>query len=441
MQYREIIEKGLSLGIEELEVYATTKETNTLKVFNGQVETYNLSNLFSVSIRGLYQGKMGYVSTETVDEESIEELLKLLIENAKVLTSSEKDFIYDGSGKYLEVDEVVADYKEHSFEEKVKMLKDLESRALASDPRIVRVGYCQYVEVSTRVDIFNSKGVNLSRNDSYMYVVLGVLAVDGEHNAMGYAADANFKFSELETDRVLKEAVENALATLGAGCIETGSYEVVFRNDVATEILQAFSSVFSGEAAMRKMSILTDKIGLKVFGDNIQIVDDPLYPDALIKSSFDDEGVPCRFKKVVENGVFNGFLHSQKTAHFFGCEPTGNGAKTNGSIVPSPTNLVLLPGLKSRSELIKGVKKGIYVTEVAGLHAGLNPISGAFNVQASGHIIEDGKIIKPVTLFVVSGNFFEMFNDIKEIGNDIEKRFTGFASPTIHVNKLAVSGK
>ena len=124
MQYREIIEKGLSLGIEELEVYATTKETNTLKVFNGQVETYNLSNLFSVSIRGLYQGKMGYVSTETVDEESIEELLKLLIENAKVLTSSEKDFIYDGSGKYLEDDEVVADYKEHSFEEKVKMLKD-----------------------------------------------------------------------------------------------------------------------------------------------------------------------------------------------------------------------------------------------------------------------------------------------------------------------------
>ena len=96
---------------------------------------------------------------------------------------------------------------------------------------------------------------------------------------------------------------------------------------------------------------------------------------------------------------------------------------------------------KTEDEIIATIEKGIYVTEVGGLHAGLNPISGAFNVQATGYMIENGKKTSPVTLFVVSGNFFEMMNNVEEIGNDIEKRFTGVSAPTLKIKSLAISGK
>ena len=87
------------------------------------------------------------------------------------------------------------------------------------------------------------------------------------------------------------------------------------------------------------------------------------------------------------------------------------------------------------------VEDGIYLTEVGGLHAGLNPISGDFNVQGTGFVIKNGKIDRPITLFVVSGNFYEMMNNVELIGNDIEKRFVGVACPTLKIKSLAISGK
>ena len=443
MRYEDIIKRGLELGFEEIELYSQNSEGNTVKLFNGELSNYNSSITFGMSIRGLYNGKMSYVYTETLEDSAIESLLQQLMENAKSLTSDEVEHVYPGGAKYQEVEELKADYHNYSLTDKVDLLKEISSSAKATDPRIVQVGYCQYVENEGKVRIMNSKGLNLERNTSYMVAVLGVVATDGKATTMGFAQDINTKFNEIERPRLIKESTESALGSLGAGSVESGQYPVVFCRDVSTDLLQAFASVFAGEAAIKKISILVDKVGTKVFGDNINIIDDPFFSNAIIKSPFDDEGVPCFTKHVVENGVFKGFLHSLKTARHFNVEPTGNGFKPGvaGAITTSPTNLYLQPGTLSEDEIIATVEKGIYVTDVSGLHAGLNPISGAFNVQASGYMIENGKKTKPITLFVISGNFYEMMNDVEAIGSNLSQRFVGVAAPSIKVSKLMVSGK
>ncbi len=443
MKYQDIIKKGLELGLEEIELYSQNSEGNVVKLFNGELANYNSSNTFGMSIRGLYNGKMAYVYTETLEEDEIESLLKQLIENAKALNSDEDEHVYGEKGKYQEVEELNADYKNHNLTEKVDLLKEIESSIKAKDPRIVQVGYCQYVENSSVVKIVNSKGLDLERKSSYMVTVLGAIASDGQNTTMGFAQDINTKFDAIEKERLVKEASESALGSLGAGRVDSGEYPVVFNRDVTTDILSAFSSIFSGEAALRKVSILVDKINQKVFGDNINIIDDPFCKEAIIKVPFDDEGVPCYTKHIVENGVFKGFLHSLKTAKYFNTKSTGNGFKAGvqGSISTDSTNMYLQPGSLSEDEIIATIDKGIYVTEVSGLHAGLNPISGAFNVQATGYMIENGKKTSPITLFVVSGNFFEMMNDVEYIGNNLNDRFVSVAAPTIKVRKLMVSGK
>lgn len=443
MTLERIIERGLELGLEAVEVYANTSESNTIKLDEGNLESYNIKEIFSVSIRALKDGKMAYVNSESLDDDAIESVLNSLVKNVNALDATEPEFMYEGGSTYVTVPEVKSDYKDHTTGEKIAMLKKMESEALAKSDKIVKIGYCQYSETSQKSTLMNSKGLNLSREMSYTSTFLGALAAENGQTALGFSGDINLAFNDIECDRIVEESTESALSQLGAGSIETGKYPVVFKRDVASEILSAFSSVFLGDSALRKMTLLTDKIGTKVFGDNITIVDDPFSDVALIKYPFDDEGVPCRTKNVVENGVFCGFLNTLKTANFLKAEPTGNGFKAGGtgSITASPTNLYLKEGSLTKDEIIATVENGIYVTEVNGLHAGLNPISGAFNVQASGFVIKDGKLDRPITLFVVSGNFYEMMNDVTEIGNDIEKRFVGVASPTIKIGTLTISGK
>ncbi len=443
MTIEKIIERGLSLGLEAVEVYASTSESNTIKLDDGKLDSYNMKELFSVSIRGLKDGKMAYVGSESLDDEAIEAVLAALVKNVEALDATEPEFMFEGGSTYREVPELASDYKAHTTGEKIAMLKKIEKEALEVSDKIKKIGYCQYSETSQKVTLMNSKGVNLSRSFSYVSTFLGALAAEGDQTVVGIAGDINVNFADLELSRLVRESTDTALSRLGAGFAATGKYPVVFKRDVASEILSAFSSVFLGDSALRKMTILTDKVGERVFGENITIMDDPFLDIALVKSPFDDEGVPCQTKAVVEGGVFKGFLHNLKTANFLGAAPTGNGFKAGaaGAVMTAPTNLYLKEGALSRDEIIATVEDGIFVTEVNGLHAGLNPISGDFNVQASGFLIKDGKLGAPITLFVVSGNFYEMMNNIEEIGCDIEHRFVGVGAPTLKVGALAISGK
>ena len=190
------------------------------------------------------------------------------------------------------------------------------------------------------------------------------------------------------------------------------------------------------------MSFLKDKLGEKIFGDNITLIYDPLSLDAPSQSSFDDEGVACFTKSVVENGVLKTYLHNLTTAAMMGTKSTGNGNKggVGSSVGVSPNNLYLKAGDVSFDDMVSSVENGVYVTSVQGLHAGLNPISGSFNLQSSGFMIENGKITKPVTLIILSGTLQQMLNNVKHVGSDFEFK-RGVGAPSILVESMAISGK
>lgn len=441
MTYQEIINLGLKKGIAEIELYAKSSTDKTLKVFNGALESYNAKELYSLSIRGLYNSKMGYASCESLNEDVINEALDKLITSCGLLTSTEVEEIFGEIVEYEKLEEVVSDASLYPLSEKIELLKSLERETLASDERIKKIGYCQYVETEGKVEIINSKGINLHRNFSYIVVVLGALGMENGQTNVGYVHQIETSFKNINKDKLIKDVVEKTVSGLCAGSVKTGEYPVVLDQEVATDLIQAFSSLFSGYAAMKNMTMLNGKKGEKVFGDNITLVDDPFCETSLIKVAFDDEAYPCKKRNVVENGVFTGFYHSLKTAKFFNETPTGNGFRSGNQIIPSPTNLYMLPGEYSKEQLYEGITEGVLITEVGGLHAGLNVVAGTFNIQSSGYMIRDGKIAEPVTLFVVSGNFFDMLNNVEKIGNDLPEKINDVAIPSLLVKGLMISGK
>ena len=151
--------------------------------------------------------------------------------------------------------------------------------------------------------------------------------------------------------------------------------------------------------------------------------------------------MPCKTIEVVKDGVFTGFFHNLRSAKFFNEIPTGNGFRHGASTSVAPVNLHIQEGSKSEEEIIASIEKGILITEVNGLHAGLNPISGNFNVQSSGYLIENGQKAAPITLFVISSNFYEMLNNVVEVANNTEPNFNGTASPSLYIREVQVSGK
>ena len=122
MTLQEVIKQGLALGLEEVEVYVSTSESNSLKLNDGELNAYNMKEIFGVSIRGLKNGKMGYVYTETLEDENVLAILKQLVENVNSLETNEPEFMFAGGASYQSVPEVKSDYKEHTTQEKIDFI-------------------------------------------------------------------------------------------------------------------------------------------------------------------------------------------------------------------------------------------------------------------------------------------------------------------------------
>ncbi|MGI6787577.1 MAG: TldD/PmbA family protein [Acholeplasmataceae bacterium] len=435
--YQKWIRQGLDKGLTDIEIYAVRTKDLTLSVYNSKVEEYTKSELHEVSIRGIYNNKFTSLSAENLSDENIDKLLDKLIENAKSLTIEEPAIIYEGSKNYPEVVDSVFDFDNVPFDQKVEYLLKLESEIKKSE-YVNQVEVATYSETYVETNLVNSKGLNLTRTKSYAYGYgLGIFQKNSDIKT-AYKIKVVKKFDDFDPVKQAQETIEEGVSKLGGLEIKSGTYPVVFSNEKFASILAVFSSIFSGTSAYRKMTALVGKEGQKIALDNITLVDDPLSKEAIFQYAFDDQGVACKTKKIVENGVFKGFMHDLKTAAIFNVEPTGN--SFGGRV--STTNFYLEPGDLSFDELIAPIEDGLYITDLQGLHAGVQPISGSFNLQASGFKIINGEVNHPVKMIVVSGNFFEILNSIKGLGNDLKiSELNGYGSPSVYVGDLAIGGK
>jgi len=140
---------------------------------------------------------------------------------------------------------------------------------------------------------------------------------------------------------------------------------------------------------------------------------------------------------MVEKGIFKTFLHNAETARALGQENTGHAFRTyRGILDVAPTNLYLEPVGNLRLE------KGVLVTEFMGLHAGANPVSLDFSLQALGLWVEEGEVRYAVENFAVAGNLLELLQAIEAVGDELDWEVIGsaFGSPLVAVAELSFAG-
>lgn len=442
----KIFIEGKNNGLKDMEVYYSTGSSLSLKVFQKELDGYSLSESEGLSLRGIYKGKMGYSYTEKVDETSIDQLVRDVAENATIIDSDDEEIIFEGSKDYKKVDSFNPDLSNVSEEEKIQFVKSLEEEAFKLDERIASVEVCAYGDGYGETIMSNTKGLYLQDKNNIAYTYIVVVAKEGEDIKTGMAYRTGNDFSKFNAEEIAKEAVNEALALLGANSVKSGDYNIIIRNSAAADLLEAFTGIFSAEAVQKNLSLLKGKIDEKIASDKFTLIDDPYMDGGLASKSFDGEGVACKYKKIVDKGVLKTYFHNLKTAKKDGIETTGNASKGSykSSINIAPSNFYVEKGERSLDEMIASVEKGIMITELQGLHSGLNSVSGDFSLAALGFLIEGGKVSRPVEQITVAGNYFEMLKNIEETGSDLKFGLPGEAyigSPSLRIKKLSVAGE
>lgn len=441
-----LLKKAKEFNIDDIEVYISKESSMDFNIYEGQLEKYVLAEEENLSLRGIYKGRMGYSYTEKLREDSLDELINNLIEYAENNNNEEVEKMSSsifGEKKTVHREKLLNKYTE---KEKIEYLLDLEKKAYDYDKRVKTIDDCRYQEKIQDVYIRNTKGLELE--DSHTIGIIGLSAVTEEGNNMqtGYSHIVFKELLEEYKDKLIKESVGDAINMLGAEPIESGNYEIILRNNVVADMFSNFSPIFLGNTVQKNLSLLKGKIGEKVAVDFFNIVENPLMENGKYCRTFDDEGTSTYTKYIIRNGVLETFLHNNKTAEKDGIRSTGNGFRTShkSSIGVISTNMYIEEGDNSLDDMIKSMEKGIIITEIHGLHAGINPTSGDFSLSSNGLFVENGKIIRPLAQITVAGNLYNMLKNIKYIGNDTKFSHPSssyFGSPSLYIGSLTVSGK
>lgn len=430
-------------GLSEYEIYYMSDESISVATLNKEINSFSSSTSGGLCLRALVDGKMGYASTELMTEAEMNELPARAKANAYATEKPDTVGIFAGSDSYeaLTIEKVellsAADLKDYAIKT---------GEALFAKDPAVKEGTCsQAVCAGTTIRLVNSHGVDLSL-DCGVNALIGeaVVGVDGENQQ-----DYSFKnlTGEDVIAEVVDEAVGEALAKIGAGTVDSGKYNVVISGAQMRSLLSVFSSAFSAKAVIDGMSRLKGMEGEKVASDIVTITDDPQREGNAVGTNFDAEGVATHRKAVVDAGVLKTFLHNRETALAMGKETTANASKAGYSspIGVRPYSFAIEPGDKTRDELFALVGEGIFITEINGLHAGANPVSGDFSLQSAGFMIRGGKKCEAVKSFTVAGNFFELLKNIAALGDKLDRGvtmgFTGFCAPDVFVPDMSVAGK
>ena len=441
MDFNKLKEAAFAAGINEIEVYSVHKNGIEISAFNGVIENNTSFSTNVMAVRGVYNNQIVTVYEENVCDDVIPSIVAKIKDNCSIKNSKDPFFIYPGDDKYPEIKEKEVDFDNYTLEDKVNLCLSLDAK-IREKSEYVDKTEVSYSEDSFEISIINSNGLNVSKKGRYGFVVAEAICTKDGETKVGFDYERVNSFASVDVEALAESAVSKAVSGFGAESIPSGSYPVILDKKVVSSLLGAFSGIFAATQVLRNMSFLKDKVGEKIFGDNITLIDDPLSLDAPSQSSFDDEGVACFTKSVVENGVLKTYLHNLTTAAMMGTKSTGNGNKggVGSSVGVSPNNLYLKAGDVSFDDMVSSIDNGVYVTSVQGLHAGLNPISGSFNLQSSGFMIENGKITKPVTLIILSGTLQQMLNNVKHVGSDFEFK-RGVGAPSLLVESMAISGK
>src|ERR1700723_1622017 len=439
-----VVRRAMQGGASAAECVVREGDEFSTVVRLGQVETLKEYGSRAIGVRVFFGQRAASTYSRDFSPSGIDRMLKSALELARI-TSEDP---YAGIPDAAVLGSLSGDlhlYHEDVYSlpgpERIEYARRGEKAALDADPRIKNSEGGSFDAATGRKVLANSHGFVGEYRRSYCSVAAVPIAQTPE-GAMqrDYWYSVARTLSKLDSpEKVGRIAAERTLRRLGARKAKTAQVPIVFDPMVSSSILDHIFEGVNGDSVYRGASFLAGKLGQKIAGDSVNVIDDGTIPGGFGTRPFDGEGVPTRRTIVIENGVLKSYLLNTYTAKKLGLKTTGNASRgLAGTPGIGPGNYFLQPGSKTAKQLISGIKEGLYVTEFLG--QGVNLVTGDYSRGASGMWISGGELAYPVEEITVAGNLKELFFNISEIANDLGFR-GAVAAPTIRIDGLTVGGE
>ena len=346
-----------------------------------------------------------------------------------------------------------------SFEEKVRLLGEIDAYARAADPRVVQVTI-SLAGTWQVVDILRADGHRIG--DVRPLVRLNVAIVvekDGRRETGSYGTGGREGFGRFVTDEcwqhVVGEALRQALVNLEAVAAPAGEFDVVLGPGWPGILLhEAVGHGLEGDFNRKRTSAFAGLLGERVASPGVTVVDDGTLARRRGSLTIDDEGTPTRRTVLIEDGILAGYMQDRQNARLMNTMPTGNGRRQSYAHIPIPrmTNTFMLGGDRDPAEILASVGDGIYAVSFGGGQVDITSGKFVFNCTEA-YRVTDGRIGAPLKGAMLIGSGPESLKRVAMIGNDMaldpgigtcgkagQGVPVGVGQPTIRIDGMTVGG-
>ncbi len=434
---------GWAEGSEEVEAFVVHEREAEIRAYEGDVESLTSAESQGIGVRVVVDGRQGYAYAGTLDESALEETLAEARDNASFAEFDEHNGLAEPDGvAFAELDIYNESLAALPTDEKVAMAIELEAATRAADPRIIGIESAEYVDAVAEVAVATSTGIVSHTRESGGYLSAYALAEQDGETQTGFGFSIGRSPAEFDIAKAASDAADRATRLLGAIKPPTRRLTVVLDPWVTAQLLGIIGHTLTGEAVVKGRSFFAERMGDDVAVADLTLLDDPTDQAAFTASTIDGEGLATRSTSLIEDGVLKGFLHNSYSGRRAGAASTGSAVRAGFKGAPGvgAQALSLRPGMTSQADLIAGLDDALLVQGVAGLHSGVNPVSGDFSTGAEGILIRGGEPAEPVREVTIASTLQRLLLDIQAVGSDLQWLPMNAAGVTVVVADVTMSG-
>jgi PmbA protein len=440
---RRAVCAALDAGAGDAEAWCERSTERQIRVYDGEVESLTDATSAGIGVRAFIEGRVGYAHTTDTSDAGLKELAQAAYAAASVADSDPYAGLPDEAG-VTEVSGIASpELAGWDTQRKIELALAIE-RAARSHEGVSQVEHTVYSDGEGAVALANSRGFAGFYEATSAWAYCSAFAGEGADLMTGLGIGIGRDPAAIDPQAVGDEAARRALALVGARQPASRQGPIVFDTFVAASFIGFIGGMLSADAVQRGRSLFADMLGEEVATPLLRLADDGTDPDGFATAPFDGEGSPRRRTRLIDDGRLQTFLYDVRTGRRGNHPTTANAERGSYRTPPSvgTSNLIVDPGDATLDELIARAGDGLYVTDVAGLHSGVNPISGTFSVGATGILIENGELAAPVREITIASDLVSMLKGLQGIGS--ESRWVPFAGSVravpLLLGEMTVSG-
>ena len=428
---QQLLDHARAGGASAAEVDVSEGFGQSVTVRRGEVETIEYNRDKGIGVTVYVGQRRGYASSSDFSLDAMRATVDAALSIARFTAEDDAAGLPDKSLLATEFRDLDLYHPwDLPVETAIDIARRCEDAAFAVSPDIRNSEGASVSAQQSQFVSANSLGFMAGYASSRQYVSCSVIAGEGDGMQREDWYASRRAAGDLPPAEAIGEyAARRALSRLDARRVRTTRVPVLFEAPLAIGLLGHFVQAASGGALYRKSSFLLDSLGKQIFPKHINISERPHLPRAMGSGMFDDDGVATRDREVVESGVLNGYFLSTYSARKLGMQTTGNAGGSH--------NLILQSGTQSLDDLIRGIKRGLLVTELLG--HGVNYVTGDYSRGAAGYWIENGEIAYPVQEITIAGNLRDMFKGIQAVGSDALVRGSK-QSGSVLIDRMRIAG-